>query len=120
MATTTDTLTGQQIAAMVGVKPRDRWNPMMTVASIKERGFNEARYCAGLAIGRAYQAAAEAAQMVLHLNTGRLSNDAALRLRETTPYRACKVIAAVAQADMTGLIEIERARVVARIIEKEA
>jgi hypothetical protein len=93
---------------------------MLTLNSIKERGFNEARYTAGHAVSAAYQTAAEAAQMVLHLNTGRLPNEAALKLRETTPYRVCKVIAAVAQADMTGMIEIERARVVARIIEKEA
>jgi hypothetical protein len=115
------TLTAKQIAGLVGVTPRSDWRPMLTVESVKERGFNEARYTAGHAISAAYQTVAEAAQMLAHLGgTGRLPYEATLALRETTPYRACKIIAAMAQTNMAGLIELERARVVSAIILREA
>lgn len=116
MSTTSAAITTKQVAALVGVTPRSNWRPMLTVESVKDRGFAEARYGSGTA----YQRIGEAAQMLAHLGTtGRLPYEATLALRETTPYRACRIIAAMVNADMTGLIEIERARIVGAIIMKE-
>lgn len=120
------TLTTKQIAALVGVTPRSDWRPMLTVESVKERGFNESRYLAAYPEqARARFDVAEAAQLLAHLGgTGRLSYEATLALRETTPYRACRIIAAIRDAMPTmkaaGMIELERARIVGAIILREA
>lgn len=114
-----DALTAQQIAARIGVTPQRKGRSLWTVASVKETAFLEARCCNGLPVGAAWQRVGEAAQMVAHLNAGRLPDMAALALREMSAYRAIKVVAAVAQADLTGMTEAQRARAVARIIKKE-
>lgn len=118
--TSAATLTAKHIAARVGVTPSRHGRAMWTIESVKETAFVEARACCDLPIGADWQRVGEAAQMLLHLNTGRLPNEAALTLRETSAYRAIKVIAAVAAADLSGMIEIERARAVATLIMKEA
>lgn len=120
MTTTRAALTAKHIAARVGVTPNRHGRALWTIESVKETAWVEARACRDLSIGADWQRVGEAAQMLLHLNTGRLPNEAALALREMSAYRAVKVVAAVAASDLSGMIEIERARVVAALIMKEA
>lgn len=108
-------LTVRQIAALMDIKPKSTNRPITTMVGIKERGFSESAslgraYPDRPAIARVYYDVAEAAQFVAYVaTTGRLPAAATLRLRETTAYRACKIIAAVRDA-MPSMEGMDRSR----------
>lgn len=104
-------LTAKQVANRIGVTPQRHGRAIWALSSLKSTAWVEARCGVD-----GWQEIGEAAQEILHANTGRMSNESALTLREMSAYRAIKVALAVAAVDMRGLIEAERAAVIARIV----
>lgn len=93
------TLTIKNIAALISVTPRTAGRASLTLDSIKERAFAEARYCADLPIGADYLHIGSVAQRVQHaVATGRIHGSAVCNFREMAPYTVCKLVLTIAGA----------------------
>lgn len=108
-------MNAKQVASLINTTPRSTGRAAFALDSIKERAFKEALYCNGTPMQSVYYHVGETAQRVQHAAmTGRISGEAICCYREMTPYRVCKLVAALAARveHWSGMVEDDATAVI--------